>query len=88
MGVPLTMENPTITDRITTRPALGLTPKGRATVVLIRVRDNWEQFTPDQRAEVADLVARLSAAMRREVLVENQNLVTRRPLPLVGRISA
>jgi hypothetical protein len=81
------MPTPTVTHRTTTRPAVGLTPKGRATVLLIRVRDNWETFTPDQRAEVADLVARLSVAMRWE---ETYAGVSSRPVrvPLIGRISA
>jgi hypothetical protein len=65
------------------RAPLGLTGKGRAYAILLQVRDNWEQFTPDQRAEVADLVARLSLALRRE---EGSQEI--RPLPLVGRISA
>jgi hypothetical protein len=77
------MESPTVIDR-TTRPVSGLTPKGRATVVLIRVRDNWGQFTPEQQAEVADLVARLSVATRREPPAN----VTHSALPLVGRLSA
>ena len=84
------MPTPTITDRTTTRPAVGLTTKGRATVLLIRVRGNWEQFTPDQRAEVADLVVRLSVAMRREQ--GNRSISTvfapRVRVPLVGRLSA
>jgi hypothetical protein len=79
------MPTPTTTDRTTTRPVVGLTGKGRATVVLIRARDNWETFTPDQRAEVADLVARLSVAMRREIVSAPKQS---RPLPLVGRLSA
>jgi hypothetical protein len=71
-------------DLITARPAVGLTTKGRATVVLIRVRESWDSLTPDRRAEVAELVARLSVAMRREQVVTR---VTNRPLPLVGRLS-
>jgi hypothetical protein len=80
---------PTPTDqKCTTRPVSGLTAKGRAAVVLIRVRESWDSFTPDQRAEVADLVARLSAAMRRENRSVEQTGSARRPLPLVGRITA
>jgi hypothetical protein len=73
------------TDDHTTRPALGLTGKGRAAVVLIRVRESWDSLTPDQRAEVAELVARLSVAMRREIVAAPQQS---RPLPLVGRIAS
>jgi hypothetical protein len=63
-----------------------LTTKGKAHVLLTKVRDQWEQFTPDQRAEVADLVAQLAAALRREQMsVRTDNP---RPLPLVGRLSA
>jgi hypothetical protein len=79
---------PTPTDqKSTTRPVSGLTGKGRATVVLIRVRESWDSLTPDQRAEVAELVARLSVAMRREQM-SAEPTIARRPLPLVGRISA
>jgi hypothetical protein len=80
------MPTPTITDRTITRPVVGLTGKGRATVVLIRVRESWDSLTPDQRAEVAELVARLAAALRRETLSDDGKNF--RPLPLVGRISA
>jgi hypothetical protein len=70
----------------TTRPAVGLTPKGRATMVLIRIRESWDSLTPDQRAEVADLVAQLAAALRRDDVPSGA--IIRRPLPLIGRISA
>jgi hypothetical protein len=70
----------------TTRPVSGLTGKGRAVALLVKVRDRWDSLTPDQKQEVADLVARLSVAMRRD-LVSHSNEV-RRPQPLVGRLSA
>ncbi len=63
-----------------------LTAKGKAHVLLTKVRDNWETFTPEQRAEVAGLVARLSVAMRQE---SSKGLSPRHArVPLVGRISA
>jgi hypothetical protein len=67
-----------------------LTTKGKATVVLIRIRESWDSLTPDQRAEVADLVARLSVAMRREDArqLAHVRVTARRPLPLVGRIAS
>jgi hypothetical protein len=62
-----------------------LTTKGKATVLLIRVRESWDSLTPDQRAEVAELIVRLSVAMRREKF---PNFGNSRPLPLVGRIAS
>ena len=60
------MSTPTITDRTTTRPAVGLTGKGRAAALLIRVREQWERLTPDQQAECSAILGRLSMALRRE----------------------
>jgi hypothetical protein len=62
-----------------------LTTKGKAHVLLTKVRDNWETFTPDQRAECAELVARLSVAMQREQPASAPRSVR---VPLVGRICA
>jgi hypothetical protein len=66
---------------------IGLTPKGRAYAALLAVRDRWDSLSDDQRAEVADLVAQLAAALRRE---RASNFDTPRPVrvPLVGRICA
>jgi len=64
----------------------GLTPKGRATVALIAVRDRWELLSPSQQAECAELLGRLSVALRRETCPEYGQVS--RPLPLVGRLSA
>ena len=61
------MPTPTI-EQFTRRALSGLTTKGRATVALIAVRDQWEQLSPAQRHEVAALLERLSAAMRLEPL--------------------
>jgi len=58
---------PTITNR-TTRRLSGLTGKGHAAVLLIRVRDGWAALSPGQRQEVAELLERLRVAMRREPL--------------------
>ena len=70
-----------------TRRLGGLTAKGTATVALISVRDRWEQLSPSQQAECAELLERLSVAIRRE-----HSLANRAPspvlVPLVGRLSA
>jgi hypothetical protein len=34
---------------IDARPVLGLTGKGRAAALLIRVRDSWESLSPEQQ---------------------------------------
>jgi hypothetical protein len=81
------MNSPT-DQKSTTRPVVGLTGKGRATVVLIRVRESWDSLTPDQRAEVAELVARLSAALRNEKALSPSHAGVTVRVPLVGRISA
>ena len=62
-----------------------LTPKGRAAVLLIAVRDRWDTLTPSQQQECADILERLSVALRRE-----HSVLTRQPspLPLVGRVVA
>jgi len=63
-----------------------LTEKGRAYLLLAKVRDEWHTFSPSQRAEVADLVERLSQALRRE-----HSVATRQPraaVPLVGRVAS
>jgi hypothetical protein len=78
---------PTPTDQKSiTDPIVGLTTKGRATVVLIRIRESWDSLTPDQRAEVADLVAQLAIAMRREEITQSVRIS--RPLPLVSHIAS
>jgi len=62
------MLSPTALKGTTRRGLSGLTPKGRAAVALIAVRDTWEQLSPAQRQEVAELLERLSAALRPEPL--------------------
>jgi hypothetical protein len=79
------MPTPTVTKH-STRLTPGLTGKGRAYLALAQVRDRWHEFSDDQKAEVAELVARLSVAMRRENLFPQEN--GSRPLPLAARISA
>ena len=59
-----------------------LTPKGRAYALLVKVRNEWDSFTPAQREEAAELVDRLSKALR------NEDPKPRRPMQMVGRISA
>ena len=79
------MPTPTIL-KSTTRPAVGLTGKGRAYAILLQVRDRWGTLNPDQQAECAELLDRLQAAMRREQMSFRKD--SPRPLPLVARISA
>ncbi len=58
------MPTPTIAHRSTRRPS-ALTGRGLAVVLLARVRDNWPNYTPSQRAECADILERLAACLRR-----------------------
>jgi antitoxin (DNA-binding transcriptional repressor) of toxin-antitoxin stability system len=71
-----------------TRPAVGLTGKGRAVALLVTVRERYDSLSPDQQREVADLVARLSVALRAESSKLATSKLAARPLPLVGRLSA
>jgi len=64
-----------------------LTPKGRAAVALIAVRDGWADLSPSQQAECGDLVERLSVALRREHSVADRAPSPVR-VPLVGRIAS
>ena len=82
------MPTPTVTDRTTTRPAVGLTGKGRAYLALAAVRDRWDSLSDDQQAECADLVARLSVAMRNEKATSPGHAGVTTRVPLVGRLSA
>ena len=59
-----------------------LTTQGRLYVALMAVRDHWQDYSPEQRAEVADIVNRLNQALR------NENPQPRRPMQMVGRITA
>ena len=88
------MPTPTTPDR-TTRPRSGLTAKGQAAVLLVRVRDTWADLSPSQQAECSELLARLSVALRREHSVcQRATAVTPAPaggngrVPLVGRLTA
>ncbi len=49
-----------------TRPRPGLTGKGTAAALLVRVQQHWDDFTPAQQAECSAILARLSVALRRE----------------------
>ena len=61
------MTTPTITKTITTRRHLsGLTGKGNAAALLIRVRDQWADLSPSQQAEATEILTRLAACLRRE----------------------
>jgi len=64
-----------------------LTSKGHAAVALIRVRDGWADLSPSQQAECAELLERLSMAMRREHCVATHAPSSAR-VPLVGRIAS
>jgi len=55
-------------------------------VLLIAVRDRWDTLSPSQQAEAAELLGRLSAALRRETCPHSGQVSP--PLPLVGRLSA
>jgi hypothetical protein len=79
------MPTPTVINP-TSRPAVGLTGKGRAAALLISVRERWEQLSPDQQAECEAILQHLSVAMRRDV--NRPDMSAPRPLPLVGRLSA
>ena len=63
-----------------------LTPKGRATVALIAVRDRWGNLSPSQQAECAELLGRLNVALRAA------NTASPVPaggtVPLLGRVAA
>ena len=61
------MPTPTV-DHPTTRPALGLTGKGRAVVLLRQVERRWDGMSAAQRAECGAILDRLAAALRREAL--------------------
>ena len=80
------MPTPTVIQS-TTRPRSGLTAKGQAAALLIRVRDGWEQLSPSQQHECSAILERLAVALRRE-----HSLATRAPsparVPLLGRVVA
>ena len=59
------MPTSTVTQS-TTRPAAVLTGKGRAAALLITVCERWESLSPAQRAQCAEILERLAAALRRE----------------------
>jgi len=81
------MQTAPTTTKSTARGLSGLTLKGTATVALVAVRDRWEQLSSSQQHECADLVERLSAALRRE-----HSVADRAPSParvsLIGRIAS
>ncbi len=76
-----------VTRQDDTRISTCLTGKGQAAALLVRVRDGWDTFSPSQRAEVADLVDRLSQALRREHSVSARTTTAVR-VPLLARITA
>ena len=71
---------PTVTKN--TRPALGLTGKGRAAALLVIVQQRWDHLTPMQQADCAAILERLAAALRREPA---RPVAAR--VPLVGRVA-
>ena len=81
------MPTPTTPHPTTRRRLSGLTPKGRATVALLAVRDRWDSLSPSQQAECAELLGRLSVALRGEPSVADRAPSPVR-VPLVGRIVA
>jgi len=62
------MLSPTTPHPTTRRRVGGLTDKGRAVVLLVAIRAGWEQLSPSQRQEVAELLERLSSIIRPELL--------------------
>jgi len=60
------MHTPTISKPTTRRHLSGLTGKGTAAALLIRVRDGWEQLSPSQQHECSAILERLAVALRRE----------------------
>ncbi len=66
------MPTPTIAHRTTRRHLSGLTGKGTAAALLIRVRDGWDQLSPSQRAEVTDILERLAVALKRSHSVRDR----------------
>jgi len=88
------MPTPTVIQS-TTRPRSGLTAKGQAAALLIRVRDGWEQLSPSQQHECSAILERLAVALRREHSVcQRATAVAPAPagvngrVPLVGRLTA
>ena len=70
-----------------TRPRPGLTGKGQAAALLVRVRESWDALSPSQQAGCGAILERLAVALRRE-----HSLATRAPsparVPLLGRVVA
>ncbi len=62
----------TTTPQHTTRRASALSGRGLAVVLLARVRDNWPNYTPSQRAECADILERLAVALKRSHSVRDR----------------
>jgi hypothetical protein len=60
------MNRPDTTHRTTRRRLSALTGKGQAAALLIRVRDGWEQLSPSQQHECAEILEQLAVALRRE----------------------
>ena len=79
------MPTPTATNR-TLRRLSGLTTKGRAAVALIALRDQWELLSPSQRRECAELLGRLSVAMRPAKTASPAPAGGN--VPLIGRIAS
>ncbi len=78
-----------------TRPRPGLTGKGTAAALLIRVRDTWDSLSPSQQAECSAILERLHVALRREHSVcQRATAVAPVPaggnvrMPLLGRVVA
>ncbi|HSH82844.1 MAG TPA: hypothetical protein VLA19_30295, partial [Herpetosiphonaceae bacterium] len=82
-GGPMPMNTPDTIQGSTTRPALGLTGRGRAVVILRRLEQRWSELTPSQQAEAERLLSKLAMTLRAEATGPAPVRV-----PLVARISA
>ena len=76
-------EDTLIMPQTATHIASGLTGKGTAAALLLRVRDGWADLSPSQQAECSAILGRLAIALKRE-----HSVATRQPLPLLGRIAS
>jgi len=66
------MHTPTISKPTTRRHLSGLTGKGTAAALLIRVRDTWDSLSPSQQAECSAILERLAVVLRREHSVRDR----------------
>ena len=61
-----------VTRRDDTQISTGLTGKGSATALLVRVRETWDSLSPSQQAECSAIIERLAASLKREHSVRDR----------------